>query len=86
MNTSPLRAARPRTHSGFRTAANRLRQPQDQQAARTTVEVDGTNVIVDVKTRRHFRNRDAFMILELYPGSFEGIMGVAKYQPEWNDA
>ena len=29
---------------------------------------------------------DAFMILELRPGAFEGITGVAKYQPEWNGA
>jgi len=27
---------------------------------------------------------EAFMILELRPGAFEGVTGVAKYQPEWN--
>ncbi len=29
---------------------------------------------------------DAFMILELCPGAFKGITGMAKYQAEWNDA
>lgn len=27
---------------------------------------------------------EAFMILELRPGAFDGVTGLAKYQPEWN--
>jgi hypothetical protein len=49
--------------------------------------VDGTNVIIRREELEDISAiRDAFMILDPYPGAFEGIAGVTKYQPEWNGA